>query len=99
QATSLSRTEWNDMDDLLRVPWLEATFITLTERGDGAAYAPIGKANEEQPAQPEGVSSSNAAPKKLLTGWRQITTALDERYAERDRIKSLNDGYEGPIKN
>jgi hypothetical protein len=38
-------------------------------------------------------------PKKLLTGWRDITTALSMPYPRRADIKSLNDRYDGPITN
>jgi hypothetical protein len=38
-------------------------------------------------------------PRKLLTGWHEITKELEMKYAERKKIKSLNDRLEGPIAN
>jgi hypothetical protein len=37
-------------------------------------------------------------PKKLLVGWREITKELGEKYADRDKVKSLNDRLNGPIR-
>ena len=36
---------------------------------------------------------------KLLTGWHEITSALDMKYQDRGKIKSLNQRFNGPIKN
>jgi len=38
-------------------------------------------------------------PKQLLTGWRNIAAALNQKYSQRGDIKSLNDRFDGPIKN
>jgi hypothetical protein len=36
-------------------------------------------------------------PQILLTGWREITGALDMKYHDREKIKSLNARFNGPI--
>ena len=45
----------------------------------------------------EAVPKPTATPKRLLTGWREIAEALEMRHPERDKIKSLNKRYNGPI--
>ncbi|MSU78929.1 MAG: hypothetical protein EXS16_12645 [Gemmataceae bacterium] len=47
----------------------------------------------------EPVSLACETARKLLVGWREIAAALDMRYGERKKIRSLNDRCEGPIKN
>ena len=43
------------------------------------------------------VDPQPAKPKKLLTGWREITEALGKKNDNRDKVKSLNDRFGGPI--
>lgn len=38
-------------------------------------------------------------PRTLLTGWHDITDALDMKYDDRTNIKSLNRRFDGPITN
>ncbi len=46
-----------------------------------------------------GQPSVNEQPRKLLTGWHEITAALDMTYGDRDKIKDANKLFEGPIRN
>ena len=75
---------------------------------DDAASGQVAQPNTaEQQAQvaPPAPSTSEATmvdpqlakPKKLLTGWREITEALDGKNDDRDKVKSLNDRFKGPI--
>jgi hypothetical protein len=41
----------------------------------------------------------NPRPRRLLTGWHEITAALEMNHTDREKIKSLNDRFNGPIKN
>jgi hypothetical protein len=62
----------------------------VTDRGRDAFES---SREKEQSAAPEG------KPKKLLSGWRDICEALGEKYGDRDKIKSLNRRFNGPIRN
>jgi hypothetical protein len=46
-----------------------------------------------------GASPTRPAARKLLTGWHEIAAALDMKHNDREKIKSLNNRCEGPIKN
>jgi len=43
------------------------------------------------------VAPSTPAPVAQLTSWREITDALDLPHSERDKVKSLNERFGGPI--
>ncbi len=53
-----------------------------------------------QPPIPEPKPDKPAAKiaRQLLTGWREIAEALEMRYGDRQKIKSLNDRFQGPIR-
>lgn len=62
---------------------------------------------EEAAEQPEGkntliaptAAEAPGVPIKWLFGWLEIVTALEMKYADREKIKTLNDRFEGPIVN
>jgi hypothetical protein len=56
---------------------------------------------EQPPERDESIDISipSQSPRKLLKGWHEITEALEMRYNQRADIKSLNERYQGPIRN
>jgi hypothetical protein len=58
-----------------------------------ALIAEINKA----PALADTTPTDPPEPEKLLRGWRNIAEALGEKYAQRARIKRLNETFNGPI--
>jgi hypothetical protein len=63
---------------------------------------------EQTPDDPEAGNREDAGgplparserPKKLLTGWHEITVALEMTHGNREKIKSLNERFDGPIVN
>lgn len=57
--------------------------------GDAAASQSAAKAQID----------ADMKPRKLLSGWRAITDALDMKYVERKKVKSANERFQGPITN
>ena len=55
------------------------------------------KESSPQPAVSDAVP--DAVPKDWLTGWHAITSALKMKYADREKVKSLNTRFSGPITN
>jgi hypothetical protein len=62
--------------------------------GEPAEYS----AETTKAEQQASASSNVGPPRKLLEGWRDITKSLGQNYSDRDRIKSLNQRFEGPIR-
>lgn len=46
-----------------------------------------------------GGKDGNKTPATLLTGWHEITAALKMNYRDRSKVKSLNERFDGPIRN
>ena len=59
----------------------------------------IGRTQPDTSVAVKAVSTASEQPRKLLTGWLDIAAALDMKYADCDKIKSLNKRFEGPIGN
>jgi len=84
--------------------WLYGGFTMSPDAGSPAIVDPdAGKPDEladlkRQVAALRKVQQPPAdAPVKLLTSWREITEALELRHDERDKVKSLNDRFNGPM--
>jgi hypothetical protein len=59
-----------------------------------------GGGDSPPPGEPEnGPGEGLPKPRKLLTGWHEITATLEMKHQDREKIKSLNERFEGPIKN
>jgi hypothetical protein len=48
--------------------------------------------------KPPHTAKPGGAPRKLLTGWHELTAGVGLRYPERNKLKSLNARWDGPIK-
>jgi hypothetical protein len=76
---------WAKLSEADRIEWLEAALAA--------------KSNSDTEAKKSTPTDGERQPRKLLTGWHEITAELDMKYSDQDKIKSLNKRFEGPIKN
>jgi hypothetical protein len=74
------------------------------QQAEPATGGPGTEATPVRPCEPKTRTAAAeggraAGPKTPLEGWRDITDALEMKYGDRDRIKSLNQRLGGPIIN
>jgi hypothetical protein len=99
--TLAPRWDWTDLDTALRV---EAMLVaplwpTRPRSGAGEVQAERLRTDPAEPATKQPEPGLAGPPKRLLQGWHDITDAVGLRYADRDKIKGLNERFEGPIRN
>jgi hypothetical protein len=80
-------------------PQTDAAALQMLDDYLAACDRTIGHARGAAPSPTANPPPVSEQPRLLLTDWRGIAAALDMKYADRDKIKSLNARLKGPIVN
>jgi hypothetical protein len=77
-------------------PQVETRSVTMSSELTPSAQ-PINPTIITQEIQGQRQEIQGQRPRVLLTGWREIMAALEMTHKDYDKVKSLNERYQGPI--